>query len=175
MPCIDLLHTQEVSVGSLLDPVWVMPHQESCLRLQQEELPSLTELGVVTLAQAPRCPDCYPSPVGQSASTTFTQVLVENHTPVSVIASYTPHSLDNHEYFVGKNITTLTPLGYRVGQQNSVVIATCCIYSLLWGWGVCVQVSIIQYTKPSDRKKLINDRFRELFPHIGLPLTSLRR
>lgn len=147
---------EEVSLGNLLDPVWVGPHQESCLKLQLEEQPAQSPegAGVVVAPRASRCAERflgenYSYPLAQSPSVSnHRQLLVENHTPITVIENYTPCCLDNHEYFVGKIITTLTPQGYRV--------------------------SIIQYTKPSDRKRLINDRFRELFPHIGLPLTSLR-
>ncbi|KAL5464160.1 hypothetical protein EMCRGX_G033129 [Ephydatia muelleri] len=142
---------EEVSLSNLLDPVWVVPHQESCLKLQQEEQPvqSPAEGVAVTAPRISRCGERfflgenYSSPLAHER-----QLLAENHTPITVIENYTPCCLDNHEYFVGKNITTLTPQGYRV--------------------------SIIQYTKPSDRKRLINDRFRELFPHISLPLTRLR-
>ena len=175
-----VLFTQEVSLGNLLDPVWVGPHQESCLKLQLEEQPAQSPegAGVVVAPRASRCAERflgenYSFPLAQSPSVSnHRQLLVENHTPITVIENYTPCCLDNHEYFVGKIITTLTPQGYRVGGEGEGSV--CSVFNVL-GVYTCVQVSIIQYTKPSDRKRLINDRFRELFPHIGLPLTSLRR
>lgn len=144
---------EEVSLSHFLDSVWVIPHQKSCLKLQEEQSAQPSEAGVV-VAGTPCTSrrffgENFTSTLAQPANVSFQQQLfVENHTPITVIENYTPCCLDNHEYFVGKNITTLTPQGYRV--------------------------SIIQYTKPSDRKNLINERFKELFPHISLPLSSLR-
>ena len=116
-----VLFTQEVSLSNLLDPVWVVPHQESCLKLQQEEQPvqSPAEGVAVTAPRISRCGERfllgenYSSPLAHER-----QLLAENHTPVTVIENYTPCCLDNHEYFVGKNITTLTPQGYRVGGER---------------------------------------------------------
>ncbi len=42
------------------------------------------------------------------------QLFRENHSPSHVITHYHPLSLDNYEYFVGRNTTTVTPHGYRV-------------------------------------------------------------
>ena len=116
-----VLFTQEVSLSNLLDPVWVVPHQESCLKLQQEEQPvqSPAEGVAVTAPRISRCGERfflgenYSSPLAHER-----QLLAENHTPITVIENYTPCCLDNHEYFVGKNITTLTPQGYRVGGER---------------------------------------------------------
>ena len=37
-----------------------------------------------------------------------------------------------------------------------------------------VQVSIIQYARPSDIKKGVNEQFADVFPYIRLSLSKLR-
>ena len=39
----------------------------------------------------------------------------------------------------------------------------------------CGQVSIIQYARDSDVKRGINEQFSEVFPHVRLTLSKLRR
>lgn len=39
----------------------------------------------------------------------------------------------------------------------------------------CVQVSFIQYAKPFEIKRGINDQFSDTFPHIKITLSKLRR
>lgn len=73
----------------------------------------------------------------------------DDHTPHTVILQYHPECLDNHDYFIGRKAVSLFFPSYNV--------------------------SVIQYTPGNEIKRVINKKFTEIFPHVRLSQTKLRR
>lgn len=79
---------------------------------------------------------------------------------------YHPYLLDDPELIAGKHSTMLgfSSFVVRISNFNLFHLIRIIIF----------QTSIIDYVKPQDLKKELNDKFRERFPHIQLTLSKLR-
>ena len=73
----------------------------------------------------------------------------DDHSPHTVILQYHPECLDNHDYFIGRKAVSLSFPSYKV--------------------------SVIQYAPANEIKREVNKKFTEMFPHIRLSQTKLRR
>lgn len=149
--------TTEVSLAFLLTPLWVT--QDTPSLSHDPDVPSLVRRQSIRRSDSdkrsstPRPPSHYHLNLADLPSCSTTrgfpwQSFRDHHSATHVLVNYNPLCLDNREFFVGKNTTTVTPHGYRV--------------------------SVIQYARAQDVKRGINDQFSEVFPHIRLTLSMLR-
>ncbi|KAK5645791.1 hypothetical protein RI129_004255 [Pyrocoelia pectoralis] len=153
------LEGQEVSYGKLLIPTRTI--KEFCEKrantfdenLEQTTVPSERSRHVVArtkvLTQQPGYKWCfsYDQASQRSAAHVITTSPPTEESPSSLQA-YSPHLLDDPELIAGKHRTLLTFTSYVT--------------------------SVIDYVRPSDLKKEINDKFKIRFPHIQLTLSKLR-
>ena len=111
------MHTlQDVSLAFLLTPLWGAPEftqleygdDPTLVRRQSSRRSKKLSL---SLSHHPTI-----HPISEPLGSSFPwQNFRECHNPTYVLLHYHPLCLDNYEYFVGRNTTTLTPRGYRVG------------------------------------------------------------
>ncbi|KAK0083245.1 hypothetical protein PV325_009105 [Microctonus aethiopoides] len=144
---------QEISYGKLLVPSRQFQRERKLHMSDSETIefshPSLKQHHVVS-----RC-------VSYDTATHRAQHVISDSPPLSVatdckntdwdeqgIVQYNPNLLDDPELIAGKHRTLLTFTSYMA--------------------------SVIDYVRPSDLKKELNDKFREKFPHIQLTLSKLR-
>ena len=103
---------------------------------------------------------------------------------------YDPNLLDDPELRSGKHRTLLTFSSYMVTSffihsmprkcHKIIILLASLLYSENIFFFLCnrpifvVQTSVIDYARPSDLKKELNEKFREKFPQIQLTLSKLR-
>ncbi|XP_050306835.1 CDK5 and ABL1 enzyme substrate 2 isoform X2 [Anthonomus grandis grandis] len=136
---------QEVSFGYLLTPT----HREAQAR-RTNTIDDPTEQASVTKKPrhvVARCFSYEPSGSQRATAPVISHSPPDKEEPTGSLA-YHPHLLDDPELIAGKHRTLLTFASYMT--------------------------SVIDYVKPSDLKKEINDKFKAKFPHIQLTLSKLR-
>lgn len=89
-----------------------------------------------------------------------------SHSASQVIYQYHPMALDNSEYFVGKNNTVVALSGYKVGLNMFYCSPTHLSF---------LQVTIMMYARGVDIKRGINEQFKDVYPHIMITLSKIRR
>ena len=111
------LFLQDVSLANLFSPLWVIetPQPEVVLTpplhrrqsfkrlVDSEKKGSLLKAHVISEAVHASLGHSYPW-----------QSFKEHHSAKHVLLHYHPRCLDNYEYFIGRNTTTMTLNGYRV-------------------------------------------------------------
>lgn len=63
----------------------------------------------------------------------------------------------------------------RASQDPVTLAGTRSVVTLTPAPGLSFQTTVIEYVKPSDLKKDMNETFKEKFPHIRLTLSKIRR
>ena len=89
-----------------------------------------------------------------------------SHSASQVINQYRPMAIDNSEYFVGKNNTVVALSGYKVGLNMFYCSPTHLSF---------LQVTIMMYARRIDIKRGINEQFKDVYPHITITLSKIRR
>lgn len=140
-PFYSLTHThmctrtpQEVSLEFLLSPLWVLQDAAASSR---SDTPLLVRKHSIRgggrdaersgVSATPRPHSAFHSGLKEHRSVSgiygaslfpWQLQFQENHSPAFVVLHYHPLALDNYEYFVGKNTTTITPCGYMVRTND---------------------------------------------------------
>ncbi|XP_038606139.1 CDK5 and ABL1 enzyme substrate 2 isoform X1 [Tachyglossus aculeatus] len=106
----------------------------------------------------------------------------ENHGAVSQCRSSVPRTLPGSRYksLTAKTVPTGTELGSEMGE--SIEYNPNLLEDPHWPCGKHKRVlifasymtTVIEYVKPSDLKKDMNETFKEKFPHIKLTLSKIR-
>ncbi|XP_053974928.1 CDK5 and ABL1 enzyme substrate 2 isoform X2 [Hylaeus anthracinus] len=143
---------QEISYGQLLVPSRQF-QKDKKLHFSDNEAIELTHVIPNKHPMVSRC-------LSYDTATHRTQHVTPESPPLSFSADskvydwdeqslqYNPNLLDDPELIAGKHRTLLTFTSYMA--------------------------SVIDYVRPSDLKKELNDKFKEKFPHIQLTLSKLR-
>jgi len=136
-----------VSLNHLLDPIWSLARDDA----QQVVVESVE-----------------PGPADDiSAYSSFPYAFFStSHSPLQVIHHYHPKAIDNSEYFVGKNNTVVALAGYKVSNVWASDGPS------LLGF---LQVTIMAHARDVDIKRGINEQFKEIYPHINITLSKIRR
>lgn len=144
---------QEISYGQLLVPSRQFQRDKKMMNLNENEPMEFTHFVPNKHHVVQRC-------LSYDTATNRAHYITSESPPLSFSvdskvhdwdeqsAQYNPNLLDDPELIAGKHRTLLTFTSYMA--------------------------SVIDYVRPSDLKKELNDKFKEKFPHIQLTLSKLR-